>query len=214
MPRVDILEKLLGSRTRLRLLKLFILNPNDVFDARLIASRTHMNAAAFASELRLLMSIGFIKRSSKVVTLTDVKTRKLSRKKIDGYILMRDFPYLNETAQLIASDAPAARERLLMGARSMGRVELLVTAGQLIGQITEQTDLFIVGEGLKKTKIEKMLAALETDIGKEIIYALMPTREFQYRFGMYDRFIKNLFENPHEILINKIGISLGGGRLA
>ncbi len=109
MPRVDILEKLLGSRTRLRLLKLFILNPNDIFDARLMASRTHMNASAFASELRLLTSIGFIKRSSKVVTLTDIKTRKLSRKKIDGYILMRDFPYLNEIAQLIASDAPAAR---------------------------------------------------------------------------------------------------------
>lgn len=206
MARTEILEKIFGSRAKLRLLKLFILNPDTVYDAPLIAARTHMPGASFARDLRLLLDVGFIKRSSKVVTVPAGKSKKLARKKLNGYLLVRDFPYLNELAELIASDTPLARERLVNGARSIGRVDLLVIAGQLVGNPTEHVDLFIVGEGFKKTKIENLLGAMEADIGREIVYALMSTREFQYRFGMYDRFIKSLFDSSHEILINKLNV--------
>jgi hypothetical protein len=206
MARADILERLLGSKARLRLLKLFILNQNEVFDMPRISLRIHMSAGSFQKEIRMLLGVGFIKRASRVVTETHDKSQKLVRKKLNGFALVRDFPYINEIAELIASDTPRVREKLIAGARGLGKVDLMVIAGQLLGNNTESTDLFIVGSTLKKSKIDSALAALEADLGKEITYALMTTREFQYRFGMYDRFIKNLFDNPHEVLVNKLGV--------
>ena len=171
-----------------------------------ISLRIHMSAGSFQKEIRMLLGVGFIKRASRVVTETRGNSQKLVRKKLNGFALMRDFPYINEIAELIASDTPRVRERLAASARGLGKVDLMVIAGQLLGNNTESTDLFIVGNILKKSKIDSVLASLEADLGKEITYALMATREFQYRFGMYDRFIKNLFDGPHEVLINKLGV--------
>jgi len=49
------------------------------------------------------------------------------------------------------------------------------------------------------------LAELESEVGKEIQYAFMETKEFEYRYQMFDRFVRDIFEKPHEKLINKLG---------
>ena len=37
-------------------------------------------------------------------------------------------------------------------------------------------------------------------------YAAFGTEDFAYRFGMYDKFIRDIVDYPHERLIDKIGI--------
>ncbi len=123
-----------------------------------------------------------------------------------GFGLVRDFMYLNEIAQLLASDAPRAREKLVSSMKGAGKVNMIVIAGRLMNEETRTVDVFIVGDSLKKTKIERALKAMESATGKELVYALMATKEFQYRYGLYDRFLKELFDNPHEIILNKLGI--------
>lgn len=191
MPRGDVLERLFGSEARVRLLRLFLRNPNEIFDLKTIAKRLKMQPKMFQHELKMLLDIGYIRRG---------------RKKLPGFLLVRDFPYLNEMAELLASFAPVARSKLLNGVKNAGKVNLLVIAGGLLGHDTNHVDVFIVGDSLKKTKIERALAVLEVEVGKELMYAFMTTKEFQYRYGMYDRFVKDLFDNPHEVLINKLGI--------
>ena len=34
----------------------------------------------------------------------------------------------------------------------------------------------------------------------------MEKDEFEYRYGMFDRFVRVLLEGPHEKLINKLGL--------
>jgi len=55
-------------------------------------------------------------------------------------------------------------------------------------------------------KLRTFLRSLEAEIGREIKFSLMDREEFDYRFGMFDRFIRVLLEGPHEKIINKIGI--------
>jgi hypothetical protein len=202
----SVLEKLMGSQAKVRLLRLFILNPDDVFDSKILASRIQLKSQIFSSDLRLLCDIGFIKKTTRVVTLSDEKQDKIKRKKVSGYALVRTFPYINEIAQLLASETPLARKKLLASIKSCGKVNLLVIAGSLLHEEGSSVDVFAVGDNFKKTKVEKVLRAMEADMGRELIYALMATREFEYRYGMYDRFLKDLFDNPHEILLNKLGI--------
>lgn len=206
MPKRDVLEVLFGSNTRVRLLRLFLANPNEIFDHKTIVKRLGANSALLARETRLLESIGYIKQSTRVSSVKFGVGKKIVKKRIRGLCLSRDFPYVKELAAFFASVAPSAREKILHGAKSIGRVSLLIIAGSLIGQDTSRVDVFIVGDLFKKARIERMLRSVEMDIGKEVVYAIMPTKEFQYRYGMYDRFIKDLFDHPHEILVNKLGI--------
>lgn len=206
MPKRDVLEVLFGSNARVRILRLFLANPNEIFDHKTIAKRIGINTAILGREIRLLESIGYIKQGTRVSSVKFGNGKKIVKKRIRGLCLARDFPYINELAAFFASAAPSAREKILQGAKGVGKVSLLIIAGSLIGQDTGRVDAFIVGDSFKKARIERVLRSVEMDIGKEIVYALMPTKEFQYRYGMYDRFIKDLFDHPHEILINKLGI--------
>lgn len=206
MAQPTILGKLFGSEARVRLMRLFLMNPSEIFDARTIAKRTQMQSGAFARDLKILLDVGYIRRGTRVVTLGEVKSGKLKRKKISGFGLARDFIYLNEIAALLASDAPRAREKLASSMRGAGKVNLITIAGRLMNDETRTVDVFIVGDGLKKSKIERALKTMESATGKELVYAIMATKEFQYRYGLYDRFLKELFDNPHEIILNKLGI--------
>lgn len=205
-PSSDILERLFGSAHRVRLMRLFFLNPGEIYDTKTLALRISAKPAVFVKELRLLNEVGFIRRGTKVVTFEQGTKHKLKKKKIEGYGLDRDFPYLAEFASLLTSRTPYAREELLAGIKKLGKVNLLVIAGNLIGSERKHVDVFLVGDAMKKTIVEKMLQKLEAELGRELVYAMMTTEEFKYRYGMYDRFLKDLFDNPHELLFNKLGI--------
>ncbi|MBI2052701.1 MAG: hypothetical protein HYT34_00450 [Candidatus Ryanbacteria bacterium] len=88
----------------------------------------------------------------------------------------------------------------------MGKVNVLVIAGRLLGYDRDHVDVLLVGEALRKSKIENILSNIEAEVGRELVYAIMATKEFQYRYAMQDRFIKELFNNPHEVLISKLDI--------
>ena len=206
MMQSTVLGRLFGSEARVRLLRLFLMNPNEVFDSKIIAKRAQLRPAAFTKDLQMLIDIGYIKRSMRVVTIAQTRGGKLKRRKINGFVLVRDFPYINEIAVLLASDAPRAREKLLSSVKNAGKVNLLVISGRLVNDETRVVDVFIVGDSLKKARIERALKSLEGETGKELVYALMPTQEFQYRYGLFDKFFKELFDNPHEIILNKLGI--------
>jgi hypothetical protein len=45
---------------------------------------------------------------------------------------------------------------------------------------------------------------MESEVGKEIEYAAMNTKEFDYRFHMFDRFVRDILEKPNEKLLNRI----------
>ena len=68
-----------------------------------------------------------------------------------------------------------------------------------------RVDLFLVGDDFRERRLQKFLAELESEVGKEIQYAFMETKEFEYRYQMFDRFVRDIFEKPHEKLINKLG---------
>jgi len=206
MPQATILGKLFESEAKVRLMRLFLMNPGEIFDARIIAKRAQMQPRAFAHDLKKLLNVGYIKRGTRVVTLAEVRSGKLKRRRVVGFGLARDFMYLNEIAQLLASDAPRAREKLVSSMKGAGKINLVVIAGRLMNEETRTVDVFIVGDSLKKAKIERALKTMESATGKELVYAFMATKEFQYRYGLYDRFLKELFDNPHEIILNKLGI--------
>lgn len=142
--------------------------------------------------------------------------RKESKKNVKvgrtTYFLNPEFEFFGELKTLILKSSPAEKDKMIKKIMGLGRIKLAIISGIFIvensGLDLYETvaDLFIVGDDISKNKLRVFLTALEAEVGKELKFTLMDKDEFQYRYGMFDRFIRVLLEGPHEKIINRLGL--------
>jgi len=204
----NVLYRLFDSSGRVKIIRLFLLNPDVLFTPREISRRTKMDSLPLRREISLLKSIGFVKQGEeKVEESVKVKGRiKIKKKKIQGLKLNPIFPFIHALKNLILNTVPVDRQRLLRMLNSAGRMKLIVLSGIFIQSDSSRTDLLLVGDSIRRPALERILRNIEAEIGKELVYAIFTTNEFLYRMGMYDRFVRDILDYPHEKLIDKFGL--------
>lgn len=125
------------------------------------------------------------------------------------YALNPGFEFFYELRDLILKSSPAEKDKMIERMNRLGRVKLAVISGIFINKENTDplgADLFIVGDDMDRRKLRIFLKALEAEVGKEIKFTVMDKEEFQYRLGMFDRFVRVLLDGPHEKLINRLGL--------
>ena len=85
--------------------------------------------------------------------------------------------------------------------KKVGRVKLIIVSGVFIKNDDSRVDLLIVGDKMRKRKIEEGICKLEAEIGTELVYAVFDTKEFIYRLNMYDKLIRDILDYPHEVVL-------------
>ncbi len=210
---METLGKLFGNTTRVKLLRLFLLSPDKVFTFEEASHILQAQKTLISKEIRVLVNLRFLKKSSRIdhihVRLKE-KDKKI-KKHVEGFILQRTFPYLLPLRNLLVTASPVSRERMFKFFKSRGRTKLLALGGVFINDFAEdplnyyRLDLLIVGDA-KRGDIERFIKNLEAEIGKELNWTLMNQLEFEHRFAMHDKLLRDLFDYPHEFLINKLAI--------
>jgi len=203
------LERLFGSAARVKIIRLFFLNPDMFFDIKEISRRTRVALPSARREILLLKSVGFItQKEEKIDDIIKLKNGKIKniRKKIHGLRLNMSFQFFRSLKSLVVDTVPIDNERLIKMLSSVGRMKLVILSGIFIQSEDSRTDLFLVGDAIKKAVLQKVLKNIEAEIGKELVFAILSTKEFLYRFGMYDKFVRDVLDYPHEKLINKLNV--------
>ncbi len=180
---MEILGKLLGSQARVKIMRLFLLNKDKVFSNKEISQRSRVNPSVIRTELRLLESVNFVK------------------KRTTGFIFNPNFKYIKEFEGLLISADTLDEQAIADSFKKVGRVKLLVVSGVFIKNKDSRVDLLIVGDKMKKGKIEEGVRKLEAEIGAEIIYGIFETKEFVYRLNMYDKLIRDILDFPHKVIL-------------
>ena len=199
----DILAKLFGSASRLKIIRLFLHNPEEVFLFGEISRRAKASKSASRREIGLLKGIGLVKSGSKYV---EIKTRDKKGKKIQGWKLNESFPLLNGLKNFVLDAAPIGREKLLKKLQKTGHIKLVILAGIFGEDDSSRVDLLAVGDAIKKSALDRVVRDTEAEAGKELIYAVFNTKDFLYRLGMHDKFIRDILDYPHEKIFNKLGV--------
>ena len=193
-----ILEQLFDSPVKVKLLKLFLRNPNKQFLMQDIIKKTQERAAAVAKQVRGLESLRLIQSKR-------VKANK--KKEIVGglyYGVNSNFDFYPELQSLVLKSSPTSKEKMLKRLMKIGRIKMALISGVFLNCENYRVDLFVVGDSLSHKKLATFLADMEAEVGKEIEYAAMETKEFDYRFHMFDRFVRDILEKPHEKLLNRL----------
>jgi hypothetical protein len=203
---MELLAKLLGGNERVKIMRLFLHHENALLSTQDVADKTKSKSDLVRKELNTLLSIGFIqKKKNKIVTLVGKgKASKPKTKEVISFTLNNDFPHNQALKDLLFDFMLLDKRELALRFRHIGRIKLFILAGVFIGDPKSRVDILIVGEGIKKSKADKILEGLSAELGREVTCAMMDLEEYEYRFKMYDKFVRDIIELPHETVIDKI----------
>ncbi len=204
-----ILEKLFGSSARIKIIRLFLLNPDAFFAPKEISRRSKVVLGLVRREISLLNKIDFIRqKTEKVDKVIKLKNGKIKnkKKKIQGLKLNESFPFLHALKNLVLNAAPINKEEMVKALKKSGRIKLIILSGIFIQSDDSRVDLLLVGDTIKKNALEKILGNIEAEIGKELTYSVFGTKVFLLRMGMYDRFVYDILDYPHEKIFNSLDI--------
>lgn len=213
---IEILAKIMGSAARVKLMRLFLFHPGVGFDKKGLIQKSKINPSILNAELLLLEKSSFIiKKETVIVTETIIKKKatknspkkletKVTKKRTMGYFLNPAFPLLDALQSLLLESELVTVPDLPARFKPAGKIKLFVTSGIFMRNPDQGLDLLIVGDKLNLSVVQKTIALLESEIGKELQYATFDTAEFLYRIKMYDKLIRDLFDYPHQKLINQL----------
>jgi len=188
-PTIDVI---FDSPVRVRVLKLFLYNPETSFEPKTISKMLNIGSIIANKHLKGLKEIKFVDQKT-------IKGRHVFKTNPNFY-------FYDELKELVFKANPASKEKLIKRISSLGKIKLAIISGIFLNFDNARADLMIVGDDIKPAKFNKFLKDLEAEVGKEINCALMTVKEFHYRYNMYDRFVRDILDFKHEKLINKLKI--------
>ncbi len=203
---MDLLIRLLGGAERVKIMRYFLHHEDNIVSLYEITLKTKSKSTLVRKELAILSAIGFIeKRKARTVVTTGTGKKATSKmKEVNGYKLNTLFPHNQALKDLLFDFHLLDKRELAARFKVIGRIKLFVVAGVFIGDIKSRVDLLIVGEAINRAKAEKILEILSSELGRDVVYSIMDVEEYEYRFKMYDKFVRDIKEMPHEMVIDKL----------
>ncbi len=198
-----MLEHLFGSKTRLKLLRVFFRHPTNVFFVRELTRLLDAHINAIRRELELLVQSGIITETEKHEASEEGKVGATLRK---YYALNKKSVLFPEMHALLLKAHVLGEEAFVRTLQEKGgHMRLLLLTGQFTGDHRASTDILIVGVA-KAISLARIISQYEKEFGFEIRYTTMTEDEFFDRRNMMDKFLYSLFEADHVKAVNELGI--------
>ena len=194
------LEQLFGSKTRARLIGLFLANPDTFFFVRELTRKIDAQLNSVRRELKNLIQLGLI------VELAPKKNLKkkvaLSEKK-KFYGVNQDFILYADLRSLFKKVQILLKKNLVQEIEKQGRIDYFAFTGHFVDDSEVPTDIIIIGD-IKQKILEKMISEFEAEVTHEINYTLMNKEEFIYRQQVTDRFLASILNGKKVIMVDKL----------
>ena len=179
-------EKYLENKNFSALIGFFVANPARGFYIGELQKRTGLRK--LNESLLALMREGFLTTFSK-------KGKKYYRVKRDSELYV-------ELKNSVTKNFRNYEDELVLFLKKMPGIKAAVLSGVFVGQTQMPCDLVLAGKATD-AKLEDLERGLTKMMGQEINYAIFPVEEYQYRKTIFDRFMKDVFENEHIVLFDK-----------
>ncbi len=185
---MEELGKIFGSLSRIKVMKLFLFNEEAVFGRREVSKRTKVSLSVTSKELNLLTKANLLK------------------KKKTGFFLNKSFSFLIPMKELLMHSAPMQGKEISRRLSGIGKIKAVVISGVFIQNPESRLDILVVGDDISQNRLKTVIGNMESEIGRELKFALLDTADFKYRQGVCDRLVRDVFESPHEVVVDKVGI--------
>jgi DNA-binding transcriptional ArsR family regulator len=197
-----MIDKLFGSKTRVKLLHLFMNHPGQSFYVREITRLIDEQINSVRRELSNMLEVGII--------TSDTADNKLY------YQANQRYEFYKPLRAIFAGEAMGSEEESADATLNPNQnqvdiiadipsVRLAVFAGVLVKGSTAPIDIIVVGNG-STAKIKAAIAMIEKLEGRELNYSILPYDEFYYRLSVRDKFITEVLASKHTVAVDKDNI--------
>lgn len=187
-----LLKSLFSSRTRVKLLELFLLNTQSEFFIREITRKLKEQINSVRRELDNLKKCGLL------------TARVRNRRKF--YSVNQNFELLPEFKSIFLKTADPQIE-IKRTIEKFGAIDLLLLSGQFVGNKNATTDMLIVGT-LDKNKLKDYLER-ELTAEQKVRFTVISRSDFLHRLYYEDVFLTNLLKSSEKLIpINNLESSI------
>ncbi len=189
------IEQLFGSRTRARLLGLFLENADRAFFVREVARRVDAQLNAVRRELKNLLDVGIIFERDAL------DGEKGEKKKY--YQANDQFPLFEDLRNVMRKVGILMNKSLVDGLQKEGELLLVLLTGRFVDAPAILTDVLIVSTCTPEV-VASAIADFERDLGREVNYTALSPDEYRYRKDVGDRFLQAIFQEKHAVLFGEL----------
>ena len=181
-----MLDKLFGTKLKIKLIGLFLSKPDKEFSAAEAAKAAGGQVAAAVKELKVLEKLGLLNQSAP-----------------NGWRVNADFILYPELRGLVLKGKLLLERSLIKKIEKTGHLKLLLLTGKFMGLPYMPTDILLVGQ-IRRESLSRLIKKHERDLGQEINYTIMSEQEFKYRKDITDKFLYDILENKSLRVIDKL----------
>jgi len=190
-------EQLFGSKTRVKLMKLFLENPEKRFFVRELTRLCDSLINSIRRELSNLVELKIILEEAPAVKKDGLKKTINSRK---YYRLNPKNLFRQDLLNLFMKSKIIMEKKFIERIKRLGEIKYFCLSGTFVEDPRSQTDMLIVGE-FEKDKVLKSLKEFEKEIERPINYTVMDVNEYQLRQDIADSFLEDIMANERNIVI-------------
>ena len=192
-----MLEQILSSVARTKILKFFCVHSQEKFFVRELARRLNLQLNSIRRELANLEKFGFLKSE-------DIGAKKY-------YYTNLEFSLFTEIKNLVFKSLALEEMAIAHKMSKVPGLKLLLFTGVLT-ESPAATDVLIVGK-VNKTKFDKYLKKIAEGLPEDLRYTFLPLKEYLYRLDITDKFIYDIWANHHVVVVDKVSEGIQQKRL-
>lgn len=208
-----MLEQLFGSKTRVKVLRLFLNNPGQPYYLREITRESKSQLNSVRREVDILEKIGILKSTeltAEEIAVLQTTKNKLGQKRKNRkqgskkyFMTNEDFLLYPELKALLIKAQLLLEQKFIKKIMLTPRLKLFILTGIFVGYEDFKTDMLIVGQ-IDKNKIGYLVKKFEKDLGRPLNYTVMTYPEYKYRQDITDRFMFDILEGSKIVVVDKL----------
>ena len=193
-----MIDALFGSKTRVKLLHLFLNNPGKAFYVREMTRLIGEQINSVRRELANMLEVGIITSQN-----TDNKLYYEVNQRFDFYVPLRAI-FADQKGEIVIKGSKDTADWQSV-IKSLAGLRIAVLAGALVEGSASGVDLLLVGT-MRDSQLTSVIKSIEADTGRELAYSVLSYDEFYYRLSVRDKFINDILTNKHSVLSDSDGI--------
>jgi uncharacterized protein len=184
-----LLEDIIISRVRVKILSLFLTHPGMIFHVRDIVRRVDEEINAVRRELAHMEDAGMVAKEQRANRLF--------------YNFRKDYPLYFDLLELVGKTTNLGQD-IIKNRQKLGRLKFAMISGRYVRGMTKKSsndvDLLIVGS-VVLPELSQMVKAEEARREREINYTVMTEEEFEFRKRRRDPFVVSILEGSRVMVI-------------
>jgi len=184
-----LLEDLIISKVRVKMLELFLTNPGKIFHVREIVRRLDEEINAVRRELLHMEKASMVTKEQRANRLY--------------YGFRKDYPLYFELLELVAKTTGLGKD-ILKNRAKLGKIKFAMMSGRFMRGLsrvgTTDVDLLIVGS-VVLPELGQIVKSEEMRRDRELNYTVMTEEEYEFRKRRRDPFVLSILEGSRVMVI-------------